>query len=53
MERIAAIFRASLPKLAQIENINNMLAKNDDLPSASGESRTDDRRLTNDEGIIL
>ena len=36
-------------KLAQTEDISKILANEDDLDSASGESRTHDRRFTNGE----
>jgi hypothetical protein len=34
------------PKLSQIEGVSKPLAKNGDLDTASGQSRTDDRRFT-------
>jgi hypothetical protein len=34
------------PKLEQIEDVSKMLAKDEDLDTASGQSRTDDRRFT-------
>jgi hypothetical protein len=40
------------PELQKDKGVSKALAKEDDLDTASGQSRTDDRRFTKDEPII-